>query len=209
MTSLAAELERAGVRSLEQVRWVGSDGPLVAADPLEHGWAEADALVDGGADLVVVDARPGLAAVAATALLLELEPVAAVGTTATPDWAERVRTVRTLLGRARPHRFLLAGLLCALDDPDLARTTGLLDRLATRRTPVLLGDSTTVLAAALLAREERWDATDWWLVSAVPDDPAGRAAAASLGLPALLDLGLDGQASRYALGLLREAVAGA
>lgn len=208
MTCLHDELLRAGVRRVEQVRRVRVDGP-------GNGRLEADGLVDGGADLVVVDAvraEPATAtatATAAVALLLDLEPVAAVGTTAAPDWAERVVEVRDTLRRVRPHLGDLDGLLDALYDPVLTRTTQLLEQLSARRTPVLLGDSTTVLAGGLLAVRRSAGAGTWWLASGRPAGPAGTAALQALGLVPLLDLELAGDASRHALAVVREAVGGA
>lgn len=204
MTCLHDELLRAGVRRVEHVRRVQVDGP-------GDGRLEADGLVDGGADLVVVDAvrAEPATATAAVALLLDLEPVAAVGTTAAPDWAERVVEVRDTLRRVRPHLGDLDGLLDALDDPVLTRTTQLLEQLSVRRTPVLLGDSTTVLAGGLLAVRRSPGAGTWWLASGRPAGPAGTAALQALGLVPLLDLELAGDASRHALAVLREAVGGA
>ena len=202
MTCLHDELLRAGVRRVEQVRRVRVDGP-------GNGRLEADGLVDGGADLVVVDAVRAEPATAAVALLLDLEPVAAVGTTAAPDWAERVVEVRDTLRRVRPHLGDLDGLLDALYDPVLTRTTQLLEQLSARRTPVLLGDSTTVLAGGLLAVRRSAGAGTWWLASGRPAGPAGTAALQALGLVPLLDLELAGDASRHALAVVREAVGGA
>jgi len=202
MTCLHDELLRAGVRRVEQVRRVRVDEP-------GDGRLEADGLVDGGADLVVVDAVRAEPATAAVALLLDLEPVAAVGTTAAPDWAERVVEVRDTLRRVRPHLGDLDGLLDALDDPVLTRTTQLLEQLSARRTPVLLGDSTTVLAGGLLAVRRSPGAGTWWLASGRPAGPAGTAALQALGLVPLLDLELAGDASRHALAVVCEAVGGA
>lgn len=202
MTGLREELDRAGVRTVRQVRRVHLDGP-------GDGEIEANRLVDGGADLVVVDAARGEPATAAVALLLDLEPVAAVGTTAAPEWAERVVGVRAALRRVRPHLADLDRLLEALGDPVLTRATALLGQLSARRTPALLGDSTTVLAAGLLAVRRSPGAAGWWLASGLPADPAGRAALLALGLVPLLELELAGDASRYALAVLREAVGGA
>lgn len=199
MTSLAAELARVGLTSLREVRRVTVTEP-------GDGLAEADRLVDGGADLVVVEAAASSAATAVIALLLDLEPVAAVGTAGGPGWAEQVVAVREGLRRTRPLRGDLPGLLAELADPVLTRLTGLLGGLAERRTPVLLADTSTVMAAGLLASREHPGAEAWWLASAVPADPAGRAARQALGLAPLLDLDLAGDAARYAVALLREAV---
>ena len=202
MSALHDQLDRAGVRTLAEVRRVQVAGP-------GDGRQEADRLVDGGADLVVLDALPSPAATAAVAVLLDLEPVAAIGTAATGDWAARVVTLRDTLGRVRRYAHEPDQLRAALDDPILSRTAELLEGLSIRQTPVLLGDSQTVAAAALLVVRRCPGAASGWLASGTPDDPAGRAALEELALTPLLDLGLHGDASRYALALLREAVGGA
>lgn len=199
MSSLAGELTRVGLRSLDQVRYVLVDGP-------GDGRADADRLADEATDLVVLEVTASAAARPAIALLLDLEPVAVVGTALSSGWAAEVVAVRSDLRRVRPHLSDLAALLDSLGDPALARATRLLTGLSARRTPVLLASTTTVLAAALLARWDDPDAPSRWLASATPDDAAGRAALPALGLRPLLDLGLGDDAARYALALLREAL---
>ncbi len=120
--------------------------PRVALLPpdgdLATGRAAADALADEGGDLLVLevdgDPVPGLVLLAA---LLDVEPVAAVGTAGGPDWARRLGAVRAALPALRPHADDPAALLQALADPGLAHATGLLGQAAARRTPVLLGSS--------------------------------------------------------------------
>ena len=156
--------------------------------------AEADRMVDAGAELIVLDA-PGATApvLAALAACLDLEPVAVVGTAVSDDWRERVLAVRTLARTAKPLAADVPALLAHLDDPALTRTTGLLAGLADRRTPVLCGGGATVAAAALLA--SRLTEPRWWLPGSVPVLPAAAKAWASLDLTPLLDLGLtDGSA---------------
>ncbi|MDP9184029.1 MAG: hypothetical protein M3P04_14800, partial [Actinomycetota bacterium] len=87
--------------------------------------AEADRLVDAGADLVVLDA-PGSApgVLAALAVLLDLEPVAVVAADAGQDWREQVLAVRSLTRTSREHVGDPAALLDHLDDPGLTRTAG-------------------------------------------------------------------------------------
>lgn len=193
MSRLAAELTRVfgdppvAPRAVVRVE-VGSGQGLEAARE------EADRLVDAGADLVVLDAPgSGAGALAVLALLLELEPVAVVADEPADDWRERVLAVRALCRTARPLRTDAAALLEHLQDPALDRTTGLLGRLAERRTPVLCGGGTTTAAAALLAG--RTAPTTWWLAGSAPALPAAGRAWRSLGLEPLLDLGLtDGSA---------------
>lgn len=158
----------------------------------EDGQAEADALADGGCDLLVVgcgsDAVPGLVVLAA---LLDLEPVRAVGTAAGTDWARLTTGVRDGLRGARLHVGDPDALLRAVASPPLARLTGLLAQAAVRRTPVVLDGSAPTAAAALLAERLAPGAPAWWLAGQVPPTPAARLGLAELGMTGLLDLGLD------------------
>jgi nicotinate-nucleotide--dimethylbenzimidazole phosphoribosyltransferase len=164
--------------------------------------AEADRLVDAGADLVVLDAAGDAPPViAALAALLDLEPVAAVGTATESDWRERVLAVRTLSRSAKPFVDDPAALLDHLDDPGLTRTAGLLSRLADRRTPVLCGGGTTTAAGALVAA--RLAETTWWLAGSVPVLPAAAQAWPAIGVEPLLDLGLTDGSADVAVGVVR------
>ena len=169
---------------------------------LEAGREEGDRLVDAGAELVVLDA-PGVTAGVLTALavVLDLEPVAVVGTAEADDWREQVVAVRGLVRTARPLLGNLEALLDALADPALARATGLLERLADRRTPVLCGGGATAAAAALLA--SRTAPTTWWLAGSTPVLPAAAKAWRSLGHEPLLDLGLTVGSADAAVAVVR------
>lgn len=201
MSRLAAELTRVfgdppvAPRAVVRVE-VGAGQGLDAARE------EADRLVDAGADLVVLDA-PGSGAgpSAALALLLDLEPVAVVADGPVDDWRERVLAVRALCRASRPLRDDVPALLEQLQDPALTRTTGLLVRLADRRTPVLCGGGTTTAAAALLAG--RTAPTTWWLAGSAPRLPAAAKAWRSLGLEPLLDLGLTAGSADVAVAVVR------
>jgi nicotinate-nucleotide--dimethylbenzimidazole phosphoribosyltransferase len=174
---------------------VGTGGGLDAAR------AEADRLVDAGADLVVLDAAgESTAVLAALALYLDLEPVAVAGGTGAA-WREQVVAIRALLRTARPLRAEPDALLEHLDDPALTRTAGLLARLADRRTPVLCGGGTTTAAAAVVAA--RTVETTWWLAGSAPVLPAAARAWASLGLQPLLDLGLTEGSADVAAAVVR------
>jgi nicotinate-nucleotide--dimethylbenzimidazole phosphoribosyltransferase len=158
---------------------------------LAAGREEADRLVDAGADLVVLDADvPGTAPLAALAVLLDLEPVAVVGTVPVQGWREQVLAVRDAVRSARPHVGDPALLVAELGDPALARVAGLLEQLGARRTPVLVGGGTAAAAGALLAHRLLPGAERWWLAGSAPLHPAAAAAWASLHLEPLLDLGL-------------------
>ena len=173
-----------------------------AGQGLDAAHEEADRLVDAGADLVVLDA-PGADAgpLAALALLLDLEPVSVVAHEPAEGWRERVLSVRALCRVGRPLKDDLPALLEHLQDPALTRTTGLLSRLADRRTPVLCGGGTTVAAAALLAG--RGAPTTWWLAGSVPVLPAAARAWRALGIEPLLDLGLTEGSADAAVAVVR------
>jgi nicotinate-nucleotide--dimethylbenzimidazole phosphoribosyltransferase len=159
-----------------------ADGGLAA------GTAAADALADSGADLVTVEGPPANAAgLIALCALLDLEPVGAVGTASGPGWSELVVAVRDGLAAARawvgdPERLA--------DDPALGYAAGLLAQCAVRRTPVILGSSTLLAAAALVADRIAPGARRWWLAGTQADGSAARLAYADLDLAPLLDLGL-------------------
>jgi len=173
------------------------------------GVAAADALVDEGADLVVVrgggDRGPALALLA---VLLHLEPVAAVGTSSTPGWAGLVETVRDGLRASRHHLGSPGALVESVRAVPVAGLAGVISQAAVRRTPVLLSGAPDAVAAAVLA-ERVGPGTAPWLLAGC-SAPAGAAAAGldELSLPVLLDLRLPGpEGADLALDLLRAAVA--
>lgn len=169
---------------------------------LDAAHAEADRLVDAGADLVVLDAAaaaPG--ALAVFALLLGLEPVSVVGEVAGDEWRQQVVAVRALARTARPHIGEPDALLEHLGDPALTRVAGLLARLADRRTPVLCGGGATTAAGALVA--SRSVAPTWWLAGSTPVLPAAAKAWRAIGLEPLLDLGLTEGSADVAVAAVR------
>ena len=181
---------------------------LVTDGSREDGMRQADELADGGCDLVVLstdtDPVPGLVALSA---LLDLEPIAAVGTSAGSDWAALTTGVRDGLRGARMHVGDPDGLLTAVGSGALAHTTGLLAQCAVRRTPVLLDGSAVAAAAAVVAERLAPGAPQWWLAGQVPPAPAARQGLADLGMTGLLDLGYGGPAgAEMALGVLLQAV---
>jgi nicotinate-nucleotide--dimethylbenzimidazole phosphoribosyltransferase len=159
---------------------------------LESGAARADAAADSGADLLVVsgsgDQGDGLVV---AAVLLDLEPVRAVGTAVSSDWARLTVLVRDALRAHRQHRSDPVALLDALGGGAVAELAGLLARAAERRTPALLDGSPLVAAAALVAGRLAPGAAAWWLAGQAPPSPAGRSCHRELGLTPLLDLGLS------------------
>ena len=165
---------------------------------------EADRFVDAGADLVVLDSEAtSPATLTAVAALLVLEPVTVVDGRHSPDWADRLVQVRALLREVRGRSGDPEELLTALGDQALGRLVGLLERLAKRRTPVLLGGGTGTAAAALLAQRLRPGAERWWLAGSQPTDEAGRRALAATGLTPLLDLGLTTGSADVAVAVVR------
>lgn len=184
----------------------------VATAPAAVGWDEgmaaADRLVDGGADLVLVrggaDQGPALALLA---VLLNLEPVAAVGTSSTFGWAGLVATVRDGLRASRPHLGDPEALVVALHAESVAGLAGVLAQSAVRRTPILLSGAPDAVAAAVLAERIAPGAAQW-VIAGCSAAPGGAAAGlADLGLEPLLDLRLPGpEGADLALDLFRSAV---
>lgn len=176
---------------------------------LERGAQRVDQMVDEGATSLVVEARSGhRRALAVLAALLDLEPIAAVGTAVDPHWAARMVAVRDLLPSLRPHARDPVLLLAAASDPALAELAGILAQAAVRRTPVLLDVTAPVAAAALLADLLAPSAAQWWLAATTPVAPAAVAALARLDLAPLLDLGVTRRGGALALALLRAAADG-
>jgi len=162
---------------------------VVDGTGLAAGRAEADALADAGVDLLTleVEADPTAAHVVVCALL-DLEPVMAVGTSGGPGWAQQLVAVRDGLRAARSAVGEPEQLAA---DPVLGRAAGLLAQSALRRTPVILGGSVTVAAAALVAERIAPDARLWWLAGTSPVGAAARTAMLDLTGEPLLDLGLE------------------
>ena len=158
----------------------------------EEGQREADELADGGCDLLLAgSAGDPVGGLVVLAVLLDLEPVQAVGTAARRDWPRLTTGVRDGLRRARMHVGDPDGLLRAVGDPAVAHLTGLLAQSAVRRTPVVLDGSTASAAAAMLAERLAPGAQEWWLAGQVPPAPAARKGLAEIGMTGLLDLGLE------------------
>lgn len=153
----------------------------------------ADAAADEGVDLLLVEDHgapgPGLAALAA---LLDLEPVAAVGTAGGPGWAAQLDAVRSALPRLRPLGGDPAALLEAVDDPALGYLAGVVERAALRRTPVLLGSGAGAVAAGLVADRFQFGTASWVLAGCSGAAPALQRALVALGLVPVLDLRLPG-----------------
>lgn len=214
--ALPLGLGRLGAPLLRLARAQGNWPPVTLTHPVtapltpdwDTGLAAGDALVDEGANLIVVgggqDCGPALTLLAA---LLHLEPVAAVGTAATPGWVELVRSVRTGLRASREHLSDLIALVESVHARPVAGLAGVLSQAAVRRTPVLLSGAADAVAAAVLA-ERVGPGTSAWLLGGC-SAPAGAAAVglAELELPVLLDLRLGGpEGADLALEVLHSAV---
>jgi nicotinate-nucleotide--dimethylbenzimidazole phosphoribosyltransferase len=175
----------------------------------EEGQRTADELADGGCDLLLAgsDGDP-VGGLVVLAVLLDLEPVQAVGTGGGADWPRLTTGVRDGLRRARMHVGDPDALLRAVGDPAVASLTGVLAQSAVRRTPVVLDGSPTSAAAAMLAERLAPGAPAWWLAGQVPPSPAARKGLAELGLAGLLDLGLARpEGAELAWSVLSQAVA--
>ena len=196
---LGEALARFPLHAVQVVLVVG-DGSLLEGVEL------VDRSVDGGTGAFVIESQgEDVAALAVLAALLNLEPIAAVGTAAQPRWAERLVAVRELLPLLRPHAVDPGGLLTATKDDGLAQLTGLLAQAAVRRTPVLLDGSTPVVAAALLADRLAPGAAGWWIAAEAPTSPAAALGLARLGLDPLLDLRVAERGAQLTLAVLRAA----
>ena len=173
----------------------------------DAGREEADRLVDAGAELVVIDSDgPSTAALCAIAVLLDLEPVAVIGTAAADGpgpWRKQVVAVRDLVRSTRAVARDIPRLVELLDDSAFGRLVGLLDRLAARRTPALLGGGTDTAAAALVVSRLQPGADRWWLAGSVPVEAAGGLALTAAGLTPLLDLDLGPGSADLAVALVR------
>jgi nicotinate-nucleotide--dimethylbenzimidazole phosphoribosyltransferase len=157
---------------------------------LEAGREEADRMVDAGCQFVILDSdvvTPGVRA--CLAAMLSLEPTDVTDREA-DDWMEQVLAVRSRLRAARPLLDDPEKMLEALDDPALGRVTGLVERLAARRTPVLVGGGTLTAAGVLIASRLQPDLDEWLIAGSAPHDPSAAQVFMRIGLDPLLNLGL-------------------
>ena len=185
---------------------LGDARPADIGRGFAEGVAAADAAADAGVALTLADPpREPRGGLVAAAVLLGLDPVAAVGTRPSPDWAAQVVAVRDGARACAGEVGDPATLLARVDDPLLSWLVGFLIQSAVRGTAAIVGGGAAT--AALVASRMAPGAAVWWLAADVPATPAGRMALAELGLPALLDLGLSGPGGALlAHALLRGAV---
>lgn len=168
------------------------------------GVAVVDRLVDSGTRLLVVEGADTAAAFVVLAALLDLEPVAAVGTAPSAGWSQQLVAVRDGLARTRAYVGDPERLLEVAGEPGVL--AGALAQAAVRRTPVLLDGSAQVAAALLIADRIAPGVAAWCTATTTPATPGAVAALHDLGVEPLLDLGLTSRGAALALSLLREAV---
>jgi nicotinate-nucleotide--dimethylbenzimidazole phosphoribosyltransferase len=159
------------------VRRLPWDHPSSPREALAWGVTAADAVVDEGADLllVAVDEPRGRRVLAAE--LLGTDAVDALGWPVPVDdviddarWMSDVVDLRDGLRAVKGLAGDPAALLDALGDARLAAATGLLLGAAARRTPVVL-DGPGAATTALLVRSLAWEAPDWWQVAPAAAEP--------------------------------------
>ena len=151
---------------------------------LAWGVDTADALADEGVDLLLlaVDDLRGRRVLGAE--LTGADAVSALGWPGPDDgssdaalagivdderWMGDVVQLRDGLRAVRGLSGEPMAMLRGLGSPALAAAVGLLLRSAGRRTPAVL-DGPGAAAAALLAREQAWECSDWWQVAPVREE---------------------------------------
>ncbi len=218
-----AELAGATVR----VVWAG-DGPSARADRAEAltedeadaavrlGIRIADEEIDAGADLLMpagIGVGASTIAAALTGVILQSDPSVVTGRGSGIDdaaWMRKVMVVRDTMRRGRPYYAEPAELLRRCGGADINAIVGFVLQASIRRTPVLL-DGVVTTAAALLARDLAWSATNWWLASCRSSEPAYSAALDAMALEPLLDADIrigGGASALTALPVLRAALRG-
>ena len=166
------------------VRRLPLDPPAEPEEALAWGVDTADALADEGVDLLLlaVDDLRGRRVLGAE--LIGADAVSALGWPGADDgstdaaltgivddeqWMRDVVQLRDGLRAVRGLSGEPMALLRGLGSPTLAAAAGLLLRSAGRRTPAVL-DGPGAAAAALLAREQAWECSDWWQVAPVREE---------------------------------------
>jgi NaMN:DMB phosphoribosyltransferase len=193
-----------------QGSWPPAVPRSAAAGPVsswDGGATAADALVDGGADLVVVasDAPPGPALVV-LGILLRLDPAGTVGTSGGAGWAALVAEVRSGMAAVKDLAVAPLALAERAGADTVAGAAGLVVRCAARRTPVLVGPDPVAVAAAVLAARVAPDVRPWLLGATSASGGGASAGLAELDVPLLLDARTPA-ALPLALGLIDHAVA--
>lgn len=178
------------------------------------GISVADDEIDAGTDLLMpaaIGVGASTVASALTGVILQSDPSSVTGRGSGVDdaeWMRKVVVCRDAMRRGRRYYAEPAELLRACGGYDVGALVGLLLQAAIRRTPVLL-DGVVTSAAALVARDLAWSATNWWLASCVSDEPAHQRAIEAMSLEPLLDARIRvgaGASSLSALPVLRGAL---
>ncbi len=181
------------------------DGALAAA--VRAGRDRADAAVDSGSDLLIgatcgVGVSTPVAAL--TAALTAMEPVDATSRGSGIDdnaWIRKAAAVRDALFRLRRAGGNSLDMLRVGGGPDLAALTGFIARAATRRTPVVVHDLPSTVAA-VLANRLAPGADTYFVVSSLAPERGHRRLLDLLGHDPLTDWSMTGHSGVGALLLL-------
>lgn len=164
----------------------------------------ADAEVDSGADLLIgavcgVGVSTPVAAL--TAVLTGMEPVDATSRGSGIDdlaWIRKAAAVRDAVFRIRRGDADVLSMLRVGGGPDLAALTGFLAQAAIRRTPVLVHDMPSTIAA-VLAHRLAPGADSYLLVTSLAPDRSHQRLLDLLGLAPLTDWSITGHSGVGAL----------
>lgn len=168
------------------------DVPGDALEATLAGASAVDRAVDSGADALILQDSAVLAPRTLALIALLTSTDAAAATLRQLDataWMHHVGTVRDSMRVGRKNLGDEVALLDSLQAHDVAVMTGALLAAAARKTPVVI-DSTTSLAAALVAHRISYRSREWWWASQRPADPAAHVALERLNLHPFVDLHL-------------------
>lgn len=181
-----------------------ADGLAVA---VQAGRDRADAAVDSGSDLLIgATCGVGLSTpvAALTAALTAMEPVDATSRGSGIDdnaWIRKAAAVRDGLFRIRRAGGSSLDMLRVGGGPDLAALTGFIAQAATRRTPVIIHDLPSTVAA-VLAHRIAPGADTYFLVSSLAPERGHPRLLELLGHEPLTDWSMTGHSGVGALMLL-------
>lgn len=172
---------------------------------LRLGQTVADEEIDAGADLLLVGNAGVGATTAAAALagaLTWTEPVAIVGPGSAgsegphyaKQWESKVAIIRDAMFRCRGLQSNPRAVIRKVASPDIAALIGFIIQAASRRTPLVIGDAPTAVAA--LAAEQLAPGTVRWLCAGSQStEPSQAVAYRQLHIAPIFDLGAStGQA---------------
>ncbi len=187
-----------------------TDDELLAA--IDAGRTAANAEIDAGADLLIgavcgVGVSTPVAVL--TSALTGMEPVDATGRGSgigDAAWIRKTAVVRDALFRIRRQSLDVQTMLRVGGGPDLAALTGFIAQAAIRRTPVIVHDMPSTVAA-VLAHRLAPGADSYYLVSSLAPDRGHRRLLDLLGREPLTDWSITGHAAVGALLLVPALVA--